>query len=202
MKSGEIYELYPRRDQNDISRQLFNRNYLLMALIGLEGMRFFAYHGFYPEEQILGTDYIVDVYLETDFSRAAAVDDLYQTINYETVHRICDIEMRCSSKLMEAVASRIVIGLKRQFPSLAGLKVRIRKLHPPLAGPVDNAVVEVDGNFQAKCGRCGTNIRCYGDASCWCHEKGSRVYQSTNEHLKLLHGGKCLCSDCLEFFTV
>ena len=38
-----------------------------MAVIALEGMRFFAYHGFYPEENIIGTNYVVDVYITADF---------------------------------------------------------------------------------------------------------------------------------------
>jgi len=33
--------------------------------IGLEGMEFFAYHGFYTEEQKIGTTFIVDVYIST-----------------------------------------------------------------------------------------------------------------------------------------
>src|SRR5690606_24522614 len=147
----------------------------------------FAYHGFYPEENILGTDFIVDVYLETDFKKAAAGDDLYLTINYETVHRICAIEMRSNSKLIEAVATRIETSLKRQFPDLASLKVRIRKLHPPLPGPVDNALVEVSGNFKAKCGRCQKDMLCYKDDNCWCRSKKSEVFQSTHDHLKIQH---------------
>lgn len=171
-----------------------------MALIGLEGMRFFAYHGFYPEENVLGTEYVVDVYLETNFSNAAGADDLYQTINYETVYRICEVEMRTNSKLIEALAGRIVLNIKRQFSGLAGIKVRVRKMNPPLPGPVDNALVEVDGNFKVKCGRCSKDIKCYGDATCWCASMAN-VSKGTQEHLASQHGGKCLCSECLKYFT-
>ena len=60
-----------------------------MAIIALEGMHFFAHHGFYEEEQIVGNNFVLDVYMDTETSRAAVADDLYSTINYETVYFIC-----------------------------------------------------------------------------------------------------------------
>ena len=33
-----------------------------------KGMEFYAYHGFYQEEQLIGGDYVVDVYVHTDFN--------------------------------------------------------------------------------------------------------------------------------------
>ena len=56
-----------------------------MGLIALEGMKFFAHHGYYEEEQVLGNAYEVDVYLDVDFSKAAMTEDISQTINFETV---------------------------------------------------------------------------------------------------------------------
>ena len=41
-----------------------------MGIISLEGMDFFAYHGCFTEEQIIGTHFIVDLHLETDTSQA------------------------------------------------------------------------------------------------------------------------------------
>ena len=53
-----------------------------MQQISLEGMRFYAYHGVYEEEQIIGNYYTVDVYIHTDFSKASESDDIFETINY------------------------------------------------------------------------------------------------------------------------
>ena len=39
-------------------------------------MRFFGYHGVFPEENKLGQQYIVDLELLLDLSEAAATDDL------------------------------------------------------------------------------------------------------------------------------
>ena len=34
---------------------------IIKQKVSLEGVRFFAYHGFYPEEQVLGAEFIVDL---------------------------------------------------------------------------------------------------------------------------------------------
>lgn len=171
-----------------------------MSVIALEGMRFFAYHGFYEEEQILGGEYIVDVTITTSFTKAAVDDDLYKTINYETVYLICEANMRKRSKLIEAVAGRIALDIKFQFKNIRELKVSIKKLNPPLGGRVDAARVEVDGNFQKKCARCDRPMLCYKDKSCWCMD--TLMFKKTQEQLQTQYGDQCLCHDCLEFFTL
>lgn len=114
-----------------------------MAIIGLEGMRIFARHGFYPEEQILGTEFILDVFLDTDTDEAAMEDDLFKTINYETVYQLCLIEMRTPSKLIEQVCQRIVQRLFHYFDFISGIRVKMRKMNPPLGGRIDCASIEV-----------------------------------------------------------
>lgn len=170
-----------------------------MASIALEGMRFFAYHGFYEEEQVIGNEYIVDVLINTVFTKAAVDDDLYQTINYETVYLICDSVMRKKAKLLESVANQIALALKHQFRNIRELKVKVKKLNPPLGGRVDAAWVEVEGEFTKKCGRCDKPLLCYGDKTCWCME--THHFQKTLEQLRIHYGERCLCKDCLEFYA-
>ena len=170
-----------------------------MATIALEGMQFYAYHGFYKEEQKIGTDYIVDVYIISNVNKAAVSDNLKETINYETVYHICESVMREPSKLIENVAQRISMGIKHNFQSIKEMTVRVRKMHPPLGGAVHSSYVEVDGNFTKKCGRCSRPMLCYEDKTCWC--MGTAVYEKTLEQLKSEYGNKCICRECLEFFA-
>jgi dihydroneopterin aldolase len=171
-----------------------------MATIALEGMKFYAYHGFYKEEQLIGTDYVVDVYIESNVNKAAVSDNLKETINYETIYHICEGVMRIPSKLIENVAQRISLGIKNNYGSIKEMKVRVRKMNPPLGGQVDCSYVEVDGSFTKKCGRCQRPMLCYSDSSCWC--MGTRVFQKTLEQLKGEYGNRCICKECLEFFAV
>ncbi|HFA49872.1 MAG TPA: dihydroneopterin aldolase [Bacteroidetes bacterium] len=170
-----------------------------MSVIAIEGMRFRAHHGFYEEEQILGGDYTVDVFITTNFAKASVEDDLSKTINYETLYLICEAAMKKNSRLLENVADRIALGIKYQFRFVREMTVRVKKLNPPLGGRVDSAWVEVEGNFSKKCARCERPLLCYGDKTCWC--MNTKVYRKTLEQMKTHYGNKCLCEECLKFFA-
>jgi dihydroneopterin aldolase len=115
-----------------------------MATIALEGMHFYAYHGFYEEERIVGNNYLLDIYINANTSFAARTDDLYETVNYETVYFICQSEMKKSSQLIETVAQRILNRIRLQFDEVMGVKIRLRKMNPPLNGQVDSVYVEIN----------------------------------------------------------
>jgi dihydroneopterin aldolase len=170
------------------------------STIALEGMRFFAYHGFYEEERKIGNEFVVDVTIQTDVDSAAATDDLYKTINYETIYQICEANMRRPSKLLENVVQRIALDIKHQFGTIREMSVSIRKLNPPLGGRVDAARVEVDGDFRKKCGRCGRPMLCYNDRTCWCIDTDD-IKRANLEGLKIKYGNQCLCRECLQFFA-
>ncbi|MBR9919562.1 MAG: dihydroneopterin aldolase [Bacteroidetes bacterium] len=170
-----------------------------MATVALEGMRFFAYHGYYEEERLIGGEYVVDVYITTDVSKAAVKDDLERTINYENIHTICQAVMKEPCKLIETVAEKISLRIKHLYHYIKEMKIRVRKLNPPLNGPVQQAMVEVDGDFRKKCGRCQRPLLCYGDRSCWCID--THVHKGQLEQLKIQYGNNCLCKECLDFFA-
>ncbi len=116
-----------------------------MTTITLEGMEFYAYHGFYDEEAKIGTTFIVDVEVRMSFVKGAASDALEGTVNYETIYFICKKEMKQTSKLLENVAYRIIGRMRAQFGSrIKSMLVRIKKLNPPLGGKVRCAIVEID----------------------------------------------------------
>lgn len=169
-----------------------------MAWIALEGMRFRAFHGVYPPEQVLGTDYVVDVQVQADITTAAKLDDVECTVNYETIHRICQIEMDTPRKLIETVVHNIIREIKKQFPNLMALRVRVRKEHPPLGGRVDASWVEEESSFMSLCPRCGSPLVCYHDDTCWCRE--NNIHPATKEAIKKQFK-TCLCSNCVRFFA-
>ena len=114
-----------------------------MGTILLENMKFHAFHGVLPEEQIVGNTYSVTVKFTFDFSKAAKSDTLDETINYAEVYELVKSEMQQPSKLIEHVAQRISDRIRRQFPQLKSLEVRLSKHNPPLSGEVGRATVVV-----------------------------------------------------------
>ena len=172
-----------------------------MARISLEGMRFHAFHGVYPEEQILGTDYLVTVTVETSIGEAAKTDDLAKTVNYETIYQAGKIEMEEHHDLLEALIEAIVSRLKFQFATLAAVDVLVKKLNPPLGGRVEASSVQDRKVFATDCPRCKRGMVCYNDATCWCRNATAKtVWPMTQETTKNQYK-KCVCPTCLAFFA-
>jgi 7,8-dihydroneopterin aldolase/epimerase/oxygenase len=115
-----------------------------MQQINIEGLRFYAYHGCLEEEARIGGNYIVEVQITTDFSRAAETDDLSHTIDYCRVHDICKAEMAVRSNLIEHVCRRIHVSLCSALPAIRQLRVKVVKLNPPINGHVENVSVVMD----------------------------------------------------------
>lgn len=109
-----------------------------MGLISIENMEFFAYHGCFSEEQIIGTRFIVDLYIEADTTDAEQTDQLSKTINYQDVFLLVKAQMEIKSKLLEHVGRRILNNLKEQFPDIEYAEIKVSKMNPPLGGKVGN----------------------------------------------------------------
>lgn len=112
-----------------------------MSVITLQGMEFYAYHGCFDAEQVIGTRFTVDLMIETDVQRAALSDDLHHTVNYLTVYQMVKEQMNEKSHLLEHVARRILSGLMNQFPSVNYAEVKVAKLNPPLGGKLTSVSV-------------------------------------------------------------
>lgn len=115
----------------------------MIGKIQLEGLEFHAYHGLYPHERESGNWFEVDISVDTDFSIAAATDELSGTVNYETLFRIVKEEMDQPSKLLETVAEKIINDVLTQLPAAMNVQLRISKLNPPIGGKCKKATIQV-----------------------------------------------------------
>jgi dihydroneopterin aldolase len=113
--------------------------------IHLEAIQLFAYHGCLPEEALIGSNYTIDVMMETDFTAAALADDLSQTIDYCVVFNIVKEEMAIRANLLENVAIRMVNRLKRELKDLNKVAITVTKLNPPMNGNVKGVSIIVEG---------------------------------------------------------
>ena len=112
-----------------------------MNKILVEGIKLYAYHGCMEEEGKIGGNYIVDVTMETDFSEAAATDDLTKTIDYVIVYNIVKKQMAIRSMLIEHVGKRIITELKKELRGLIKVDLKIIKLNPPMNGNVERVSI-------------------------------------------------------------
>lgn len=116
---------------------------LMSSKIYLRNVRFHAFHGVLPQEEIVGNDYLVNLVLDYDFSSAMKTDDLQGTLNYAEVYQKVREEMAVPSKLLEHVAGRIAHRLFSDFPEIQKLQLSITKVNPPMGADSDGAGVEV-----------------------------------------------------------
>ena len=170
-----------------------------MAIISLQDVRFYAFHGVYAEERKVGTWYLIDLEVEYNTTRAAVSDDLRDTLNYESLYQICRREMRVPTDLLENVVERIGLGIRYLTPGIKSLDIRLRKQYPPLGGAVGASAVRTEAKYSKKCGRCKRPLLCYSDKTCWC--MGTRTSPKIMEGLKLQFGDNCLCKDCIQLFS-
>ena len=114
-----------------------------MVKVGLQGARFFAYHGFYPEERVDGNDFMVDVDVEFLQQQHFNTDEIAHTVNYETLYLIAEKHMNITRKLLETVVQGIIDEIKTVYPFAEAIRVSLKKLDPPLNGDVDCSFVQI-----------------------------------------------------------
>ena len=112
-----------------------------MGRITLEGLEFFAFHGYYDEEQKIGNKYGVDITIETSLEKATADDKLSETIDYEELYRIIREEMAKPSRLLENIGGRIMNAVFENFNLITFIEISISKFNPPIGGICKRAVV-------------------------------------------------------------
>jgi len=119
-----------------------------MSTIYLEDLKIYAYHGVLPEENLIGTYYILNVELHTDLWKASESDDLNDTISYADINDIIHSEMKIKSKLLEHVAGRIISKIHENFSQIDYIKLRITKTAPPMKGEMKGASIELEKSFK------------------------------------------------------
>jgi len=113
-------------------------------IIRIKNAVFYAYHGVASDEQNLGGKFEIDLELESDLSAAFHTDSLKSTVDYESVYAL--LQRTVTEKkyyLLEALGNAIAERIFREFATLEGVVVTVRKPHPPVKGVIDYVEVIV-----------------------------------------------------------
>ncbi|WP_316803446.1 dihydroneopterin aldolase [Pedobacter nototheniae] len=113
----------------------------LKQTVALKDVKCFALHGFYPEEQLIGNHFTVD--LETIFAPLGFDDELKQTVNYEDLNAIILSEMKNTQKLLETVLHNMISKVIKFYPFVEIINVSIKKLNPPMPGQIGHSFVKL-----------------------------------------------------------
>ncbi len=116
----------------------------MLNIIRIKNASFYAYHGALQEEQNIGGKFEADVDIYTDFSKAAADDNLKETIDYDKVYKFINNVVHTKKyKLIESLATFLADEILKQYPTIHKIAVRVRKHSVPVGGVLDCVEAEV-----------------------------------------------------------
>ena len=116
---------------------------LTAGYIHLRQLRFHAFHGVMPQEQLVGADFLLDLKVGYPLQRAMQSDEVGDTLNYAALYDLVAREMQQPSKLLEHVAGRIAEAISQAFPKVTSIDLELTKLNPPMGADGDGASVEI-----------------------------------------------------------
>ena len=115
-----------------------------MGLIQIENMEFYAFHGHFKEEQIVGNKFLVDLTIETDMSVPSKSDNLKDAVNYQKAYQIVKAQMEMKSYLLENIAGRILDALYSEMTGIKKATVKVSKMNPPVGGRIGSVSVVME----------------------------------------------------------
>ena len=114
-----------------------------MGIIRLKDIKIYAFHGCLVEEEQIGSDYLVNLWVTCDLLKASTTDQLQDTVDYVMLQNIVREEMAIRSKLLEHVSKRIINAILEKIEKVQEVKVSIAKRNPPIGGDVAEVSVQM-----------------------------------------------------------
>jgi len=102
--------------------------------IFLEGLEFYAHHGYYDEEQSLGNRFQVDLKISTPAPKEGYHEKLSLTVDYVQVYALINAQMKTKFKLLETLGERIIHDIVNHYQIIENVEVTISKFNPPISG--------------------------------------------------------------------
>ena len=112
-----------------------------MGMIQIENMEFYAFHGHFKEERIVGNKFLVDLTVETDMKIPAESDNLKDAVNYQRIYDIVKSQMGMKSHLLEHIAGRILNTIYSEMDGITKATIKISKMNPPMGGKIGSVSV-------------------------------------------------------------
>lgn len=113
-------------------------------LITLKGIQGFGYHGVFDHEATNGQDFLVDLEINLDLSRASVTDNLEDTIDYGLLTDVVVEEITGERvQLIERLAGRIADRIKEGHPEIEHIAVTVHKPNAPISAKTSDISVTI-----------------------------------------------------------
>ena len=107
-----------------------------MGKILIRDLTLYSYHGCYKEENKIGSQYKLNIWVEGNFSKAEKTDSLADTVDYVKIIEAVNKQMAIRASMIEVPARKIVDSILR-MDKVAKVKVEIEKREPPVDAVFD-----------------------------------------------------------------
>ena len=102
--------------------------------IFVDGLVVHAHHGVGDDEGRIGQQFLIDLALDLDLSKAAQSDKLVDTVSYADIIEVASDAFRARRyRLVEAAAGAVIDAIFAAFPTVLSLRITIHKPHAPIA---------------------------------------------------------------------
>ena len=118
----------------------------MIKVIKINNAKFYAFHGFFPEEQKTGNTFTVNLHVSQNIE-SRLTDELTDTIDYTSLFEITKTEMSITAKMLESVLQRILDSIEKKWLGIIEIVLSIKKQSPPFGGNCESSEVEVSKKY-------------------------------------------------------
>lgn len=113
-----------------------------MDQITITGLRVYAYHGVYREENEKGQEFVINARLYMDMDRASQTDEITDGVHYgEVCELISSFLQEHTFHLLEKAVTEAMKEVLLTYPLLCGMEMELCKPNAPIALPFENVSV-------------------------------------------------------------
>ncbi len=105
-----------------------------MAFIKINRIKTYSFIGCMDEEKKIGSEYETDIEINFASGFEKLNDNLKETVDYVSVSKVVNDEMKKSCNLLETVVYRIGNRLLNIDDKIRAVTVEIKKINPPILG--------------------------------------------------------------------
>lgn len=132
---------------------------LMKDEIIISGLKVFAWHGVYEEEQEKGQNFIINAKFRLDTTKAGESDSLEDSVDYAKICLFINDFMRINRfNLLETVANQMARKLLAKFSQVQSVELEVEKPEAPIPVPFQTVSVKIERSWHRTYIATGSNI--------------------------------------------
>lgn len=111
----------------------------------ISDLRFFAFHGLLPEEEVLGQRFRIDLSCEVDLREAGISDDMSKSVHYgQLIAAVERVVTGRRFRLIEALAEAIATEVFDTFPRVEAVALTVTKPEAPVQVATGTVAISIE----------------------------------------------------------